>query len=198
MIRNKALVISLITLVIVLLLSISIGYAALSKTLTMTTNKITQNAMSWDIGFETGTITGVATSSTGTADCGTATATKTTISGISTTLTGAGDKCAYTFKILNNGSIGGKITAINITKPTSTTCSISGSTMVCGDITYKLHYDSATSTSLVAVNNTIAAKSGSTATQKTVVLTIEYTGTTASATDYSQSGFSYKITYGQN
>lgn len=70
--------------------------------------------------------------------------------------------------------------------------------MVCGDITYKLRYNNASSTSLLALNDTIAPKSGSTPTDQTVVLTIEHTGTTASTTDYNQSGFSYTITYGQN
>lgn len=198
MIRSKKIVISLFAIAFILLLTISIAYAALSATLTMTTNKITQSAMTWDIGFQTGTITGVATSANPIASCGTATATSTTISGISLTLAGVGDKCSYTFKIKNNGTIAGKISNIVITKPTDTVCTINGSTMVCGDITYKLHYDTADSTSLVSVNDTIAAKSGSTATEKTVVLTVEHTGTTASEDDYYQSGFAYKLVYSQN
>ena len=55
-----------------------------------------------------------------------------------------------------------------------------------------------TSTSFVAVGDTIAAKSGSTATEKIVVLTIEHTGTTAQTNDYVQAGFSYTLTFGQN
>lgn len=196
MVRRKKLVLTFSIIAIVLLCSISIGYAALSKTLKITVST-TQNAMTWDIGFQTGTITGVATSTTGAASCGTATVTQTAITGISTTLTGVGDMCAYTFKILNNGTVGGIISTINITKPADTTCTISGSTMVCGDITYKLHYNTSSSTSLVAVGDIILEKSGSTATEKTVVLTIEHTGSTASTTDYNQSGFAYQITYSQ-
>lgn len=198
MIRKKKLVVFFFIIAIVLLLSVSIAYAALSSTITVTVNKVTQQAMTWDIGFQTGTITGELTSTNSIADCGSATATATTISGISTRLADVGDKCAYTFHILNKGTIGGKVSNIAIVKPADTTCTINGSTMVCGDITYKLRYNNATSTSLLALNDTIAPKSGSTPTDQTVVLTIEHTGTTASTTDYNQSGFSYTITYGQN
>ena len=199
MIRNKKLVITFFIVLAVLLVSVSIAYAALSTTLTITTNKITQNAMTWDIGFEAGSITGEArVNNSSSVSCGEATATKTAITGISTSLSGVGDECAYTFTIRNNGTIGGKITAINITKPASTTCTINGSTMVCGSITYKLHYNNATSTSLVAKNDTINPKSGSTPTNKTVVLTITHTGTIASATDFNQTGFAYNLTFSQN
>ena len=198
MIRNKRLVAFFFIIAFVLLLSVSVAYAALSSTITVTINKVSQQAMTWDIGFQTGTITGEVTTSNALASCGTATATATTISGISTRLADVGDKCAYTFRIRNNGTIGGKITNIAITKPTSTTCTIDGSTMVCGDITYKLRYSTASSTSLVALGDTIAAKSGSTPTEKIVVLTIEHTGTTAQTNDYVQAGFSYTLTFGQN
>ncbi|MBR4693334.1 MAG: hypothetical protein IKQ06_04690 [Bacilli bacterium] len=198
MIRKKKIVITSLVVAIVMLLSISIAYAALSTTLTITMNQITQNAMTWDIGFQTGTVTGVVTTTNNLASCGTATATSTTISGISTTLSDVGDRCAYTFTVKNNGTIGGKIASISVTQPSGQSCSVNGSTMVCGDITYKLHYDSATSTSLVAVGNTIAPKSGSTPTTKTIVLTIENTGSAAPTADYNQSGFAYTIKYGQN
>ena len=163
-IRRKKLVVILLVIAVVLLSSMSVMYAALSTSLTVTTNKITQNAMSWNIGFVEGTITGSSMTSGGHEDCGTATATATTITGVTPTLSGIGEGCSYPFTIRNNGTIGGKISSITITKPTDTTCTISGSTMVCGKITYKLHYNSATSTSLVANNDTIAAKSGSTPT----------------------------------
>lgn len=197
-IRNKKTIIIIVSVVIVLLLGISIAYAALSKTITVTTNNVIQSAMTWDIGFDSGTVTGTAVvNNSGNVNCGSATATATTISGISVTLSEVGDKCAYTFSVKNRGTIGGKISTITVTKPTSTTCTITGSTMVCGDITYKLHYDTHTSSSLVAVGDVIAAMSGSSPTAKTVVLTIEHTGQTASSTDYNQSGFAYDILYGQ-
>ena len=197
MIRRKRLIFTIIIALTVAIASISVGYAALSTTLNITMNKITQNAMTWNIGFKTGTVSGtISTNLSGSAYCGSATATATTISNVKPSL-GPGDKCSYTFYILNNGTIGGKISSINITKPTSTTCSTSGSTMTCGNVTYKLRYTSATSSSLVAAGDTIAAKSGSTATSKTVVLTIEHNGS-AETGAYTQSGFEYTINFAQN
>ena len=197
MIRRKRLVFTIIFVLVISIASISIGYAALSTSISITMNKITQNAMTWNIGFKTGTVSGsVTTNNSGNAVCGSATATATTISGVAPSLA-MGDKCAYTFYIQNNGTIGGKISSINITKPTGATCTTSGSTMTCGNIVYKLRYTSATSNTLVATGNTIAAKSGSTATSKTVVLTIEHNGSVETAA-YTQSGFQYTINFTQN
>jgi len=198
MIRNKKRVMTIIIVLAILIVFTSIAFAALSTTLNITMNKVTQSAQTWNIGFQTGTVNGVLTATdTNQASCGSATATANAITGVKVKLAYVGDRCAYTFKIQNNGSIAGQISNIEVTKPNSTTCTITGSTMVCGNITYKLHYDTATSTSLVAVNDTINAKSGSTATIKTVVLTAEYTGTTQSTSDFTQSGFAYKLTYAQ-
>lgn len=197
MIRRKRLVFTIIFVLVISIASISIGYAALSTSLSVTMNKITQNAMTWNIGFKTGTVSGTATANTsGSISCGSATATATTISGVAPSLA-MGDKCAYTFYIQNNGTIGGKISSINITKPTGVTCSTSGSTMTCGNIVYKLRYISATSNTLVAIGDTIAAKSGSTATSISVVLTIEHNGSVETAA-YTQSGFQYTINFTQN
>ena len=198
MIRNKKFVIVLSGSLLLVLFGISIAYAALSQTLTTTYNRISQSSQTWNIGFVSGTITGqVVTNSSNSLNCGTATATATTISGISPTLSDVGDKCSYTFTIKNDGSIDGKISSITITEPLGQTCTKTGSTMVCGNITYMLHYDSANSSTLVSVNNVIEKKNGSTATTKTVVMTIEYTGTTAAEEDFTQSGFSYSLLYAQ-
>jgi len=197
MIRRKRLIFTIILILVVAITSISIGYSALSTSLNITMNKITQSAMTWNVGFQTGTITGtISTNTSGSCFCGNATATATTISGIAPYIA-AGDKCTYAFTLQNNGTIGAKITSINITKPTSTTCTTSGSTMTCGNIIYKLRYTSATSSSLVATGNTIAAKSGSTATTKKVYLTIEHNGA-AETGAYTQSNFKYTLVFGQN
>jgi len=195
--KNNLVLISGILIVLVLFLTIA--YAALSTTLKPKFTGITQSAMSWNVGFKTGTVTGTASGTTSGITCGSATATATTISGINVSISNPGDKCSYTFQIQNNGTIGAKISAITPTKPANTTCATaSASTMVCGNITYKLRADSATSSTLLAVGNTIAAKSGSTATLKTVVLTAEYSGSSASSDDFYQTGFAYTINFTQN
>lgn len=195
MIRRKKLVMTLITALLVIILCLTIGYAALSKAITITTNKITQSKMTWNIGFQTGSITGAATTTYGSISCGTATATANTISGVAPVFNNATGRCAYTFKIRNSGTITGKISDIAITKPASI-CTTSGSTMTCGNIIYKLHYDTATSTSLVAVGNTIGPMSGTTPTDKTVVLTVEHN--VFETTSYNYTSFAYKITFVQN
>lgn len=196
--RNKNMIIIIITLLIFILI-LTTAYASLSTTLSPKFTGITQNAMTWSIGFKTGTVTGTASGNTSGITCGSATATATTLSGINVSLSNPGDKCSYTFQIQNNGTIGAKISAITPKKPSDATCqTVSGSTIVCGNITYKLRADSATSNTLLAVGNTIAGKSGSTATLKTVVLTAEYSGATASTDDFYQTGFGYTINFTQN
>ena len=195
MIRDKKMVIILISALLVGLLSFVVAFAAMSTSINITFGDVNQSALTWDIGLQSGTITGVANQSG--LSCGTATATTTQISGVAPVFHAVGDMCSYTFHILNNGTIPGKISAINITGPSGVSCSKSGSTMTCGSIEYKLHYDTSTSTSLVAVGNVIAAKSGSTATDKTVVLTITYLSSVTPST-FSGQTFSYSITYAQN
>ena len=195
--RNYNILFITIGILIAFVVGLTVAYAALSTTLNIQFGNLTQSALTWDVGFNTGSIAGVTTNANVT--CGSATATKTTISGIKVKLTKSGDKCSYTFQIRNNGTLGASITSITPKKPSSTTCSTaSGSTMVCGNITYKLRYDSATSSTQPAVGNVLAAKSGSTATTRNVVLTAEYSGTTSSTSDFSQSGFGFTIVYGQH
>ena len=198
MIRNKRIIYTFFIIIGVLVFTLGIAFAALSQTLNITVNKVTQQAMTWNIGFQTGTVTGTATgTNTNLVTCGNATATATSITGLTGRLTQPGDKCAYTFKIVNNGTITGKISKITVTSPDNWDCDITGSTMVCGNFTFKLRYNNATSTTLVAVNDTIAPKSGSTATTKTVVLTIEYGNEYEEFEDYDLSNYEYKLTFAQ-
>lgn len=199
MVRTRYNMIFIVGILIGLILLLTVAYASLSATIKPKFVGVTQSALSWDVGFKTGTVTGTASGNTSSITCGSATATATTISGINVSLSNPGDKCSYTFQIQNNGTVGASISAITPKKPTDATCATaSGSTMVCGNITYKLRADSATSTTLLAVGNTVAAKSGTTATLKTVVLTAEYSGASASADDFYQSGFGYTINFTQN
>ena len=69
--------------------------------------------------------------------------------------------------------------------------------MTCGNFVYKLRYNSSSSTTLVAVNDTIAAKSGSTATEKTVVLTVEHSNMSGETGAYNQNNFNYQLTFAQ-
>ena len=187
----------LLTVVIFLcltFLALGIGYAALSATMNITSNKVTENALTWNIGFQSESVSGVPSGSdTSYMQCGTVTANASQVSGVRAILSDVGDKCSYTLHIVNSGDIAAKISSISTTNPTGYTCTTTGSTMVCGDITYKLRYTSSTSTSYLAVNDSFAA-SGTTP----VYLTIEYTGNTAAADDFEQNNFGYTIVFGQN
>ena len=193
MIRYKRTVTILLSSVLIGIIIMSIAYAAMQSTLNVTFSKITQQALTWDIGFKIETVAGVP-NRTG-VNCGTVTVTNSQISGFSPEFQAIGDMCSYTFHIVNNGNIAGKISSINISKPLSS-CTVSGSSMTCKNIEYNLRYNTSTSTTYVSVGDVIAAKSGSTATENTVVLTIAYSSASAPTTFTGQS-FSYTITYDQ-
>ena len=177
-----------------LTLAAGIAYSALSTTLLVNTNKVNVNALTWNIGFQSETVSGVATGSdTSYMQCGTVTSNASQVTGVRAILSDVGDKCSYTLHIVNSGGIGAKITSISTTNPEGYTCSTTGSTMVCGNITYKLRYTSSSSSSLLAVNNTFGI-----GTTTDVYLTIEYTGSSAAADDFEQNNFGYTIVFGQN
>lgn len=198
MIRRKKFVLAILIVVVIMLFSVTIAYSVLSKSLSVSVQNVTQQAMTWDIGFQPGTVSGEASSTNSLIQCGDATVTKNMISGISTVLAGVGDKCSYPIQIVNNGTIAGIISNITFTEPLDTNCNINGSTMVCGDITYQMHYDNSNSSNLLEIGDIINEKSGSSVTIQNVVLTIEHTGSVASLEDYNQSGFAYQLTYAQH
>ncbi len=177
----------------VAVVGLSVAYAALSSTLTASFNTVSQGVASWDVGFQTGSVTAVAG---GTSDvgrvCGTATVTKATVTIADTTLSKPGDSCRYDLVVKNLGSISAKLAEINFTKPDNT-CTTTGTTMVCDDITYKLTTDQAGNTPL-AINSVLAASTGS----QPVYLTVMYSGldVAASASSLSTGGFS--LIYNQN
>ena len=179
--NNKTILI--VTILCAALFGLSIAYAALSATLTITMGKVTQNALSWNVGFETGTVTGT---KTGGAPCGQATATADTVTVANTTLQTLHDKCVYKLKIKNTGSVAAQLSSITAKSPSSVTCNTSTtSQMVCGNITYKLTTDAAGS-SLLGTGGTLAATSGT----LDVYLSAEYTGTeTGSASEQNNGGF---------
>ena len=195
MIKDRKMVGIVIGLLVIVLSGLAIAYSVFQTTVVASVNSVTQRTL--EVQIVAGTITGQIDSNiSGLVSCGTATATATQISGVSPVLSSAGDKCSYTFIVRNQGTLPGKILSIVIASPSGTSCTKTGSTMICGNITYKLHYNTASSTSLVAVNDTIDAMSGSTPGTRTVVLTIEATNATTPTEDFTQSGFSYTIQYG--
>ncbi len=195
--ERKRLYIIMCTLAVAVV-GLSIAYAALSTQLTVTMSSITSgdddNPITWNVGFVPGTVTPTVggTSSTG-RECGNATVTASSVSVAATKLSKPEDSCTYALTIKNTGSIAATLANIVPTQPSSTTCSqATGSTMVCGNITYKLTTDAAGSTALTT-GGTLAASTGT----LPVYLVVKYTGTSVATSTVTQSSGTFTITYNQ-
>ena len=92
--KQKRQSIIIVTLLCACLFGLAVAYAALSATLDITFGTLTQNALTWNVGFQTGTVNGTKTGTASTV-CGAATVTSDTVSVASTTLTTLHDKCVY-------------------------------------------------------------------------------------------------------
>lgn len=173
----------IVTVLCACLFGLAIAYAALSASLNITFGSVTQNSLSWNVGFETGTFAGTKTGSSGVV-CGEATATTNTVSIANTTLTTLHDKCVYKLKVKNTGTVDALLASIAAKTPTSIACNTSTtSQMICDNITYKLTSDAA-GTSLLPDNTTLVASTGT----LDVYLTAEYTGTEAGNASVQNSG----------
>ncbi len=193
---------TILVAVLLLVVTMSIGYAALSATLTITANNVIQQAMTWNIGFTgtsvTGTGSGVGTTTAG-RDCKTATISTSSVTlanGVA--LSKPGDKCVYALTIKNNGNINGSLYSIKPKAPNGTTCgTVSDATasasaqMVCGNLTYTLAGSENGSTAL-GTGSTLAPSA-----TKAAYLIIEYTGTTVNSSQVNQAGGQFTIVYNQ-
>jgi len=188
--RNNKQTIIIVTFLCACLFGLAVAYAALSTALNITFGAVKQNSLSWNVGFETGTITGTKTGSAA-SSCGEATATSTTVTIANSTLSTLHDKCVYKLKIKNTGTVDADLASISAKTPTSNTCDTAiTSKMICGNITYTLTSDQAGS-SLLGTGNTLVAETGT----LDVYLTAEYTGTTTgSSNEQSNGGFTLNYT----
>lgn len=190
--KQKRQSIIIVTLLCACLFGLAVAYAALSATLDITFGTLTQNALTWNVGFQTGTVNGTKTGTASTV-CGAATVTSDTVSVASTTLTTLHDKCVYPLTILNTGSIDALLSTISAKTPTSFSCdTTTTSQMVCGNITYKLTTDSA-GQALLTTNNVLAKTSGT----LNAYLIVEYTGT-LTGSDGVQTNGGFTLNYIQN
>lgn len=191
---KKTTLLSIVLGLVVVVVGITVAYAALSTTLNITTSKITQSALTWDVGFvgNSATATVGGTSATG-RSCGAATITSTTVTIADTTLSKPDDSCTYTLSVKNNGTIPAKLGSISATAPSGVTCeTVDGPTLICGNITYKLATNN-TGTTVLPTNTTLAVNG----TQQ-IFLIVKYTGSEPSSTAVTQSGASFSLVYNQN
>jgi len=177
----------------VAVVGLSVAYAALSTTLNITLGTVTQSPQSWNVGFVTGTVNADAggTSATG-RSCGAATVEHEQVSIPSITLSKPDDSCTYKLTIKNTGSIAAKLNAIVVNEPSGITCTKSGASMVCGNITYSLATAS-TGSPLLTTGGTLAATSGT----LDVWLIAKYTGTTVNSSQVTHTSPNFVLTYEQ-
>ena len=179
----------------VAVVALSIAYAALSATLNIGVSSVQQTPQTWNVAFQTGSVTGTPGGSSDVGrSCGTATVNATTASVAATQLSKPGDKCTYKLTVKNTGSIAATLASITPTQPTGTgvTCgTASGAQMVCGNITYTLATN--TSGTLLATGGTLAASTGS----LDVYLIAEFTGTTLPSSEITQSNAGFTLVYNQ-
>ena len=189
--KNNNQTMAIVAVLCALLFGISIAYAVLSTTLTITMNQVTQQGLTWDVGFEPGTVNGTKTGSAD-ASCGVATVTANNVSVANTVLATLGDQCVYPLTIKNTGSINAELSTIVAAVPSSISCDTNTtSQMVCGNTTYKITTDSA-GLSLLGTGNILAANTGT----LDVYLTVSYTGT-ATGSDSDQNGGGFTLAYSQ-
>ena len=178
------------------LFGISIAFAAMSTTLNITFGKVTQNALTWNVAFKTGDVTGTTGGTSGTGrTCGKATVAATAVTVADTTLSKPGDKCTYKLNVVNSGGIAAKVGTITPTKPTGTnvTCgTATTSKMVCGNITYLLTTDANGTTQLTNSNFTVNASSN-----KDMYLVVSYSGTGLNSAAVTQSAAKFAINFDQ-
>ncbi len=191
--RNKQKFSVMLSAMLVLLVGLSIAYAALSTTLNVTVSGVSNGGgMTWNIGFtgSSASPTVLGSSATG-RSCGTATITSTAVTVADTTLSKPGDGCRYQLTIKNNGSIAGTLTSITPTKPNGVTCETqSGGLMVCGNITYKLATN--TQGTVLTTGGTLAPSAS-----LQVYLIMEYTGTSVNSATVEHSGAKFSVLYSQ-
>lgn len=185
---------TIVFFLVVVVIGMSIAYAALSSTLTISMNQVTQNSLSWDVAFQTGTVTGTpggSSSSTG-RSCGNATVTADSVTVADTLLSKPDDSCTYKLVIKNTGSVDAKLGTITPLSPDSISCTTSGASMVCGNITYELATVNNGST-LLSTDSVLPKTNGT----LTVYLILKYTGSTPSDTEAVQSNGGFTLVYNQ-
>jgi len=180
-----------IAAVIVAVGGLTLGYAALTQTLNISTEAKVQNtATSWKVKFNnpsSGTATGDAVKGTITVNDTTA-----TLTGV--VLKAPGDSVTYTFDVTNAGQIDAKLSSVTMKTPTVTGTGSSASadkTLVEGNYTYALTYNDGT-----AISQNDALGAGATKTIKLVV-TYKSSATSLPAGDVTISGLGATLTYAQ-
>lgn len=189
-------IIFVIFILMIATLALSIAFSSLSTLLNINYGDVNQSAQTWDVGFDTSG-SPLAASSTGTSAagriCGAATITKDSVSVADTQLSKPGDTCTWSLTIQNLGTIDAELNSVTPIIGENS-CTISGSSMECGNITYKLATDQAGTTLLSSkINSTLAKTNGT----KDVYLIATYSSNSIGGSSNTQSGIGFTILYNQ-
>ena len=179
----------------VAVVGLSVAYAALSSTLTAKFNTVSQAVATWNVGFDTSMSTaGVpGGTSTDTITCGAANITAGAVTIGNTSIGKPGDYCRYALKVKNIGDIDAKLSQITFIQPSGGTCTTSGATMVCGDITYKITIDEAGSNQL-AIDRVLAKQTG----ELPIWLHVVYSGASLATDTLNLTNGGFSLYYVQN
>lgn len=185
-------IIFVIFILMIATLALSIAFSSLSTLLNINYGDVNQSAQTWDVGFDTSG-SPLAASSTGTSAagriCGAATITKDSVSVADTQLSKPGDTCTWSLTIQNLGTIDAKLNSVTPIIGENS-CTISGSSIECGNITYKLATDQAGTTLLSSqINSTLAKTNGT----KDVYLIATYSSNSIGGSSNTQSGIGFTI-----
>ena len=179
----------------VMILGLSIAFAALSATLNINFGNVNQTTQTWNVQFNDSAASVTAseggTSATGRV-CGTASVSATQVTVADTQLSKPGDKCTWALTVENKGSINATLTSITPSYPDQISCTGSSSSMVCGNITYKITTDSA-GTTLLTSGGTLTNTTGT----LPIYLIAEYTGNGETMSAVTQTGAKFTLLYNQ-
>ena len=198
-----------LSIVIVALLGITIGlsvaYAALSTTLNVAVNTVSQSPISFGLTISCSLTTTGGTSATG-RSCGAVT----NVSGglsvtiADTVLSKPDDYCLYTCTIANGGDISASLGSITPTAPSispsgAETCSASGSTIDCTYIKYELCTAVSNANNTHTCTTALTTSNGAVAggASKTVYLLIKHDSQSMTSTTATLSNAKYVFTYNQ-
>lgn len=170
----------LIGLLIIGLVAMTVAYAALSQTLTISSSaKVESKSSNWDIHFDNLAAASGSPHGYATIVSPLTKSAATTLSGLNVTLKAPGDYVSYTFDVVNGGTINAKIDTNGVSLPDVSTISMAGDTttgtadiaIVRANLEYTLVYGTgdAKAGQAPAVNDTLNA--GQT---RHMVLTIKY------------------------
>lgn len=157
--ERKSMYISLIAL-IVSVIGVTIGYAALSTSLKVKFGTVTQSKFNWDVKLTSGEVTGINSGTSGTS-CGNATVTANEVNVDAIKLSKPGDQCSYKLNVRNEGDVDAVLSNISSIAPEGVSCKTGeNKELICGNVIYSLANDSLGTTPLTVGQQRVGKTNG--------------------------------------